>query len=117
MSIDDKPRSGRPSTARIDENVEKIREHVLTDPHQTIDQQSESSGLSWSSVQRALTEDLGMKRIAAKFVPRALTDTTMHLHTEPSLLHCFWLKMTWFCSPTHLTRQTWLHAIFFYFHT
>ncbi|KAJ8956874.1 hypothetical protein NQ318_014290 [Aromia moschata] len=37
MSIDDKPRSGRPSTARNNENVEKIRELVLTDRRQTID--------------------------------------------------------------------------------
>lgn len=74
MSIDDKPRSGRPSTARTDENVEQIRELVLTDRRQTIDQLSEISGISWSSIQRILTEDLGMKRIAAKFVPRALTD-------------------------------------------
>lgn len=69
MSIDDKTRSGRPSTARIDENVERIRELVRTDRRQTIDQLSEISGISWSSVQRILTEYLGMKRVAAKFVP------------------------------------------------
>ncbi|KAJ8950613.1 hypothetical protein NQ318_010812 [Aromia moschata] len=62
-----KPCSGRPSTARNDENVEKIRELVPTDRRQIIDQLSEKSGLSWSSVQRILTEDLGMKRVAAKY--------------------------------------------------
>ncbi|KAJ8956723.1 hypothetical protein NQ318_014078 [Aromia moschata] len=50
MSIDDKPRSGRRSTARNDENVEKIQELVLIDRRQTIDQLSEISGLSWSSM-------------------------------------------------------------------
>ena len=44
-----------------------------------------------------------MKRLAAKFVPRALTDTTMHVHTQPSLLYSFWLKMAWFCCSMHLT--------------
>lgn len=73
MSIDDKPRSGRPSTARIDENVEKIRELVLTDRRQTIDQLSEISGLSWSSVQRILTEDLGMKRADRRQQQRTCT--------------------------------------------
>lgn len=77
MSIDDKPRSGRPSTARIDENVEKIRELVLTDRRQTIDQLSEISGLSWSSVQRILTEDLGMKRADRR--QRQRTCTHSHL--------------------------------------
>ena len=46
MSIDDKPRSERPSTARIDENFETIRDLVLTDCRQTIDQLSESCELS-----------------------------------------------------------------------
>lgn len=73
MSIDDKPRSGRPSTSRTDENVAKIREIVLEDRRRTIDEMVELSGVTWSSVQRILTEDLRMKRVAAKFVPRLLT--------------------------------------------
>lgn len=73
MSIDDKPRSGRPSTARTHENVEKIRAIINEDRRRTIDEIVELSGVTWSSVQRILTEDLGMKRVAAKFVPRLLT--------------------------------------------
>lgn len=73
MSIDDKPRSGRPSTARTHENVEKIRAIINEDRRRTIDEIVELSGVSWSSLQRILTEDLGMKRVAAKFVPRLLT--------------------------------------------
>jgi hypothetical protein len=30
--------------------------------------------VSWSSVQRILTQDLDMRRVAAKFVPRLLTE-------------------------------------------
>lgn len=82
MSIDDKPRSGRSSTARTDEKVEKIRELVLTDRRQTLDQLTEISGISWSSIQRILTQDLGMKRITAKFVPRALTDNQKECRVE-----------------------------------
>lgn len=74
MSIDDKPRSGRPSTARTDENVNTIREIILEDRRRTIEEIVELSGVTWSSVQRILTEDLGMKRVAAKF-----------LHTQPYL--------------------------------
>lgn len=100
MSIDDKPRSGRPSTARIDENVEKIRELVLTDRRQTIDQLSESSGLSWSSVQRILTKDLGMKRVTAKFVPRALTDNQKEHRVET----CRALKQQLETDPDFLSK-------------
>ncbi|PNF35164.1 hypothetical protein B7P43_G08769 [Cryptotermes secundus] len=38
MSIDDKPLSGRPSTARTHENVEKIREIIKEDRRWTIEE-------------------------------------------------------------------------------
>ncbi|PNF41442.1 hypothetical protein B7P43_G13789 [Cryptotermes secundus] len=52
MSIDDKPRSGRPSTARTHENVEKIREIIKEDRRRTIEEIVELSGVTWSSVAR-----------------------------------------------------------------
>ncbi|PNF36441.1 hypothetical protein B7P43_G15896 [Cryptotermes secundus] len=67
MSIDDKPCSGRPSMARTHENVETICEIIKEDQRQTTEEIVELSGVTWSSVQRILTEDLGMKRVAAKF--------------------------------------------------
>ncbi|PNF32522.1 hypothetical protein B7P43_G02445, partial [Cryptotermes secundus] len=73
ISTDDEPRSGRPSTARTDENVTKIRQTILEDRRRTIDELVELTGIAWSSCQRILTEELHMKRLAAKFVPRLLT--------------------------------------------
>ncbi|PNF31047.1 hypothetical protein B7P43_G17721 [Cryptotermes secundus] len=49
MSIDDKPRSGRPSTARTHENVEKIREIIKEDRRRTIEEIVELSGVDWFS--------------------------------------------------------------------
>ncbi|PNF34314.1 hypothetical protein B7P43_G15760 [Cryptotermes secundus] len=43
MSIDDEPRSGRPSTARTHENVEKIRE-IIKEDRRTIEEIVELSG-------------------------------------------------------------------------
>lgn len=74
LSIEDQPRSGRPSSSRNDENIAKIREKLNEDRRHTIDELSEVTGVSWSSVQRILTQDLGMRRVAAKFVPRLLTE-------------------------------------------
>jgi len=62
MTIEDQPRSGRPSTSRTDNNVQKINEIVREDRRRTIEEIEELSGVSWSSVQRILTEDLGMKK-------------------------------------------------------
>jgi len=74
LSIEDQPRSARPSSSRNDENIGKIREKLNEDHHYTIDELSEVTGVSWSSVQRILTQDLGMRRDAAKLVPRLLTE-------------------------------------------
>jgi hypothetical protein len=70
MSCEDQPRFGRPSTCRNDENIENVRNAINADRRRTIDEISEITGLSWSSCQRVLTEDLNMKRVYAKFVER-----------------------------------------------
>jgi len=73
MSVEDHPHSGRPSTSRTDENIEKIRGKINEDRRYTIDEISEATGVIWSSCQRILTVDLNMRRVAAKFVPNLLT--------------------------------------------
>ena len=70
MSCEDQPRCGRPSTCRNYENLEKVRNAINADCRRTIDEISGITGLPWSSYQRMLTEDLNMKRVSAKFVPR-----------------------------------------------
>ena len=64
----------RTSTCRNDENLEKVRNATNADRRRTNDEISEITGLSWSSCQRILTEDLNMKRVSAKFVLRLLTE-------------------------------------------
>ena len=69
MSCEDQPRSGRPSTCRNDENLDKVRNAINADRRRTIDEISEMTGLSCSSCQRMLTENLNMKHVSAKVVP------------------------------------------------
>ena len=54
MSCEDQPRSGRLSTCRNDENLEKVRDAINADRRQAVDEVSEINGLSWSSCQRML---------------------------------------------------------------
>ena len=67
LSLADQPRSGRPSTSRTDENIARI-ELILDDRRRTIDDLVDLSGVSWSSCQGTLSEELQMKRVAAKYV-------------------------------------------------
>ncbi|CAB0013034.1 unnamed protein product, partial [Nesidiocoris tenuis] len=88
MTIEDQPRSGRPSTSRTDDNVEKINSLISEDFRRTIDQLVHMSGMSWSSIQRIVSKDLHMRRVAAKLVPRLLTDE----QRERRLQACFELQ-------------------------
>lgn len=73
-SVEDDERSGRPSSGRNDENIARVREKILEDRRQTISDLCEALDLSFGTCQRILTKELGMHRIAAKFVPRLLTE-------------------------------------------
>jgi histone-lysine N-methyltransferase SETMAR len=57
ISIEDDPRSGRPPQR-----------------HLTVREVAEECDISLGSCHNILTEKLGMHRVAAKFVPRLLTD-------------------------------------------
>jgi hypothetical protein len=56
------------------ENVEKCRELIHEDRRRTIHELADTVGLSYGVCQGILTENLNMCRIAAKFVPRLLTN-------------------------------------------
>ena len=66
----DDPRSGRPSTARNEEIIAKVKEKSRVDWRLTIREISKEIDSSFGSYQAILTEDLGMRRVVAKFVPR-----------------------------------------------
>jgi len=66
-------RSGRPSTATTPSKVEQVRTAVNQDHCCTIHHLCAEVGTGYGSCQRILTEQLNMHRIAAKFVPRVLT--------------------------------------------
>ena len=61
-------RSGRPSTATTPSKGEQVRAAVNQDRRRTV-----HDLCGYGSCQRILTEQLNMHRIAAKFVPRVLT--------------------------------------------
>lgn len=73
QSTEDDPRSGRPSTSRNDDVVANIYEKVRNDRRLTVRELANEAGISIGSCHEILTENLQMRRVAAKFVPRLLT--------------------------------------------
>jgi len=71
-SVESDRRSGRPSTSRTPENVESVRAAINENQQLTV-QELEDLGIPRTIVSQILTEDLGKKRVAEKFVPRLLS--------------------------------------------
>ena len=57
----------------------------MFDRRRTLDELEAVTGVSWSSCQRILTEELHMKRVAAKFVPRLLSEDQ---RSRPHSIEC-----------------------------
>jgi histone-lysine N-methyltransferase SETMAR len=74
MSVGDDERSGRPSTNTTPENIAKVREAILADHRQTMHDVCEIVGLSYGTLQHILVDNLNMRCISARFVPRLLSN-------------------------------------------
>jgi len=66
-------RSGRPSTARTDENVESVCHLLTEDRHTTLQMIADRLNIGKETVHWIVTEDVGKRKICARFVPHALT--------------------------------------------
>jgi hypothetical protein len=64
VSAADDECSGRPSTRKTTENVEKIRELIYEDRRQTIHDLTDTAEISYGVCQEILTENLNMHRTA-----------------------------------------------------
>ena len=69
-STKDDPRSGRPKTSTSDEQVDAIHRMVSDDKCLTVQQIAKSIGISSGSVHTVLTENLGMSKLSARWVPK-----------------------------------------------
>jgi len=74
-SVKDDERSSRPSTSKTDENINKVREMLLNNRKLTIRELAEDLNIAYGSVQDIVVGDLGLRRVAAKLVPRDLNFT------------------------------------------
>ena len=74
ISIEGDPKSGRPSTSMDDDQLEKVLAVIRQNSRVTVREVAEEVGICKSSCHLILADKLKMRRVAAKFVPRLLTD-------------------------------------------
>ena len=73
-TTEDESRSGRPSTSRTPEMIEKVRQMLVQDRRQTLRLIAEAFGISKDTGHTIVRDDLGKQKICSRFVPHKLTD-------------------------------------------
>ena len=71
--MEDEPRAGRLSSSKTDDNVERVRSLVRSDRRMTLRMMSSELNLNQFTVHQILTQDLDMKNVCFKIVPKNLT--------------------------------------------
>jgi len=72
-SVTDEERPGRPATSRTEENIAKICQTVRENRRLTVRSMAEQVNIDRETVRKILTEDLDMRKVCAKMVPKELT--------------------------------------------
>jgi len=73
-SLKDDDRPGRPRTAITDDNIEKVRVVIRKDRRLGVRAVAEEVNLDRESVRRILREELNVRKVCAKMVPKLLSD-------------------------------------------
>ncbi|XP_055918322.1 protein GVQW3-like [Eupeodes corollae] len=72
-SVEDNPRKGAPVTSRTDANVDLLRMLITSDRRLSIPGLSYELNFNKETVRKMLHENLNMRKICAKMVPKVLT--------------------------------------------
>ena len=73
-SVTAKDKSRRPAKSRTEENIGKVRQIVHENLWLTIRSIAEQVHIDRETVRKILTEDLDMRKVCAKMVPKELTE-------------------------------------------
>ncbi|UYV74009.1 hypothetical protein LAZ67_11001809 [Cordylochernes scorpioides] len=78
--VNDEERAGRPSTSTTDEKINEVEKMILANRRITVREIAEDLNISIGSCHSIFINDLSMRRVAAKFVPKLLNcDQKQHL--------------------------------------
>jgi len=73
-SVNGEERSGRSATSRTEENIKKVRQILRENRLLTVRSIAEQVNFDRETVRKILTEDLDMRNVCAKMVPKELTE-------------------------------------------
>ena len=81
-SLQDEPRSGRPSTAVTPENIATVESLIKEDSRITYEQFAETLDIGKVAINTILHGHLGVSKLAARWIPHNLTELQMEARVE-----------------------------------
>ena len=110
-SLEDETRSGRPSNATDEEMCNKVQDLVYSDRRIKVEEIANALHISHGSVSTTLHDRLGMHKLTARWVPKALSDEQMATRelVYSALLKRFRSKEDDFLSHLVIVDETWVH--------
>ena len=83
-SCENKPKEPRPRTSRSEDMIARVEDRRLT-----VKQIAAIAGISVGSVDTILHDDLKMREVSARWVPRMLTDENKAFHASQCVRQCY----------------------------
>jgi len=83
-SVQDDEGRGRPTTSKNFENICAVKNLIEVDRRLTVYQIAESLGISVGSAHSILHDDLGLSKLSARWIPKALRPDQLNLRSELS---------------------------------
>jgi len=110
-SLEDDPREGRPKSATTPEIIEQVHDMLLDDQRMKVCEIAETIGISKERVGYILYEELDMKRLCARWVPRLFTadQKRTHMKISEQCLERFNKNKTDFVCRFITMDETWIH--------
>ncbi|XP_030750541.1 protein GVQW3-like [Sitophilus oryzae] len=110
-SLGDDERSGRPKTATTDDNIAKVHQMMLDDRRIKVRKIAEVMNISKDYVCHTLNQDLGMRKLSARWVPRLLTldQKRVRMNISNSMLAQFRVNKSEVWRLLITADETWIH--------
>lgn len=110
-SVQDEHRPGRPRSVTTPQMVAKIHDMVIKDRRLKLSEIASTMGISKERVCNIVTQELGMKKLSARWVPRLLSLEQKRLRVQLSqeCLDCFQKDSADFVRRFITTDETWVH--------
>ena len=86
-SLEDEPRSGRPPTAVTPDTIATVRSLIKEDSRITYDQIAESVSIGKAGINSILHVHLGVRKLAARWIPHNLTNLQIEARVEVQILY------------------------------